>query len=1286
MVRVKAAFVLAGLMILGSLHGRARAAGSQAPAASFDQTVRLYNIRAGDLAALREAAGGQGMQLEEAKAGGELGAPAIVLWEARQSAEPSQEQIDALSEYVRTGGRLILTLSDSPGTGAFRFKLLSPTTAWRTLLGASSRGGAFPAVDAEEWDPGMFGESGGQSGSAALHLPYYFPLRPFDVAERGMQRYERFSRAGLPGEGAVEAGSPSFTRPLLNRDWQIRIRGNDVGQSGLLITGEYGAGRVAVFASSAASGNAALWGPLLKWLDADRPGAPIQSESKPAISITSAQADPQHHALVVELSNGGDQPVHVETIGRVMTWEHAMIGDVTVPLDIAAGSKATLSLALPSADSMQYQALDAEDAFIVRVGVLGDGGSALFAEQSVPVDFRPVARVTVALDNLRRVPDPFKDVPGANGQDRSTPGRMGEPVGAYAYPPGADVNVTATMANGQIDLAPQAKMTDETQPENPSIVALNDQVQPAGKTPIDGITAYGVWMGKEGVENSILFTFPRAVHVNDVVISTHPAEGRDAVHVPSEAIVEADGKTVADIKDFEAQVTAQCCLVHARFELTEATTLRVRFPWTNTVPDGRRRGAPWIGEIEIRGYAGEAPPAVSGKLTVNLSDAASSSQRVLLTQDVALQSGEEKTIALKIPADEITADASAARFFRVEAELAAAGTTTSSASTFMTIDPTNPLRPIGDIHPSDGPLLSFVVTHGFRNAFLIGTGTSEPGGSWETPDDLVWAYERQFLQTGPGERSSVNRLFVSEQNFSHYCAPWSVFANGEVFFDVAAPQFVEDEKKQKSWATSDIAQLGFGDRWDTGPAANLLYSWEELVAFDAFLRSQKLPPLVGRTRGDLSREVIEKYSNRFSAWHMARYAQSVKAMSDAFAAAGKKLIMSGQGMPLVPDQYQQAIASTIQGMSDDTTWGMSQEDVPGTTGRQMATLAFNPVWKMDEVLVWGYDSAVLNNPHWHAATGCTESSRRHYADPAWRGFVDPKGEYHLTCAYGFGMNAGTSWCMTLNDYQQAFDMQERLSLITPDAPLGAGLVIGNSSWNDPQHATFSGGGMGGSPADTIIDGVAKAFGTLCDLRIPVAFSTNVAALANWKANTPIIVLNVPELSAEEISILQGLHDRGMRIVGFGGGAISVDAAHLFGVTPDGGAAEAKAVGSVLGNPVMATGSTLLIEAPYGEISADDLSGVARAMREVLSADLQFPAGTSGYGFVRGKQKFVVVEDWREQGREVAIRLRAGAGASSATAVNVNDHLPVDVKRDGQDWVVSFATRPGDGTLLCVEER
>jgi hypothetical protein len=70
----------------------------------------------------------------------------------------------------------------------------------------------------------------------------------------------------------------------------------------------------------------------------------------------------------------------------------------------------------------------------------------------------------------------------------------------------------------------------------------------------------------------------------------------------------------------------------------------------------------------------------------------------------------------------------------------------------------------------------------------------------------------------------------------------------------------------------------------------------------------------------------------------------------------------------------------------------------------------------------------------------------------------------------------------------------------------------------------------------------------------------------------------------------------------------------------------------------------------------------------------------------GKQKYLVLEDWREEGRTATVRLRGDDAAQQLTGVNVDDHTPLDIKRDGPDWVIQFTTRPGDGSLLCLQAK
>ena len=443
----------------------------------------------------------------------------------------------------------------------------------------------------------------------------------------------------------------------------------------------------------------------------------------------------------------------------------------------------------------------------------------------------------------------------------------------------------------------------------------------------------------------------------------------------------------------------------------------------------------------------------------------------------------------------------------------------------------------------------------------------------------------------------------------------------------------------------------------------MLYNWQDFIAFDESLRAAGLPGLHGKTREELSREIDTRYPTQWQAWQLSRYVQNVRTMRADFAASGKRLVISAQGIPLVPSAYQDDLAQTIRGMSDDTTWGMAGESIPLTTGRQMAYLAFNPVWALSTLLQWGYNSAVLENPHWHSPVGTTEPSRRHLYDRAWRATVGPDGVYHSMHTFGYNRNAGEAYTMTDNDWQQWWQVEERHSLLSPDAPLGVGLVLNTDFLSDPRQTFFSGGGMGGSAAEANIMAVANVLRRLHEAGVSVPFSTNTTALAHWTGAAPLLILNLSQATPPELAVLRRLAARGVRMAAFvGDRSLPAGAASLF-----------------------ARPNTLLIPGSITAFSASAAQALAPRLHRALRLPITYPAGTAGYGFTMQGKSFVEIEDWMEQGRVVSLRLRARRTARTARACEINDHQTLPVHRDGADWVISLPLRPGDGDVVCVEE-
>src|ERR1017187_1835124 len=189
-------------------------------------------------------------------------------------------QQDAVEAFVRRGGSLLVALDPRAGTAAFRLSAILPSTIWRVNGKLNDGTGPDGAIRAVEWDREMF-PSGEPRG---MELPFHIRIRPFDAVERGQGRYERFSRTVPYLKDRVEAGNTFWTRALINRDWRVRLRGSGVEQIPLLITGRYGAGRVALFAAPVDSITPSAvarpcWTAVLRWLAAPRqspvPAAPV---------------------------------------------------------------------------------------------------------------------------------------------------------------------------------------------------------------------------------------------------------------------------------------------------------------------------------------------------------------------------------------------------------------------------------------------------------------------------------------------------------------------------------------------------------------------------------------------------------------------------------------------------------------------------------------------------------------------------------------------------------------------------------------------------------------------------------------------------------------------------------------------------------------------------------------------------------------------------------------------------------------------------------------------------
>lgn len=274
---------------------------------------------------------------------------------------------------------------------------------------------------------------------------------------------------------SIPPGSDLWSRSLLNREWTVRARCNDLAETPLVVTGRYGAGKVVVVATSAAGigesdTSRRYWISVLRWLMKEGEGEK-SGFVKPGLS-TSFVGEEAH----ITLSNPASTPLPLQVVVRILSADGAILTDGAGELQrrviLAPRQTSTLKLALPAPTSNADEGIRVGRPLRVRIGFLSGDGAKLLMEQRMLTP--PAALLLkVQTDNLYSLAYPFH-APGHDALAAFT-GRMGAFVGAYAYAPGQSLHGIVTLSNGIMNLAPLSSLEDKTTPGNLSVMALNDE-------------------------------------------------------------------------------------------------------------------------------------------------------------------------------------------------------------------------------------------------------------------------------------------------------------------------------------------------------------------------------------------------------------------------------------------------------------------------------------------------------------------------------------------------------------------------------------------------------------------------------------------------------------------------------------------------------------------------------------------------------------------------------------------------------------------------------------------
>ena len=190
--------------------------------------VECVNVDPKKAAAFRAGAGRESLGVDRSSGFDQL--PEILVWQSDSAgAQLDGPLFERIAEHVRRGHSLLITLGRNPGSAAFRFSPISPTTAWQSLMQLGYRGNAEPGIGTGKYDQKFFRRS------PVFRTNYRWRMRPVHAVERGESRLECLEREVPYLKIPRQAGEVFFSRPLLNRNWKTRLWAADSGEESLLL-------------------------------------------------------------------------------------------------------------------------------------------------------------------------------------------------------------------------------------------------------------------------------------------------------------------------------------------------------------------------------------------------------------------------------------------------------------------------------------------------------------------------------------------------------------------------------------------------------------------------------------------------------------------------------------------------------------------------------------------------------------------------------------------------------------------------------------------------------------------------------------------------------------------------------------------------------------------------------------------------------------------------------------------------------------------------------------------
>ncbi|RMD81506.1 MAG: hypothetical protein D6820_05040, partial [Lentisphaerae bacterium] len=743
------------------------------------------------------------------------------------------------------------------------------------------------------------------------------------------------------------------------------------------------------------------------------------------------------------------------------------------------------------------------------------------------------------------------------------------------------------------------------------------------------------------MRSTLRFDFPKPVHVAAVrIYGDNSPFGRINV---KEIAVEIDGQTLIQETNAAEKIMA-----------TPGHQLRLAFSPRATTSLKLRLAAPkpfHIGEISVEGFP-RLPEMFQGRLRLELEDCLSGQRMSIGEREIKLDPFQQSKIvfAVQLP------PARRGNAYNLVGELTGEhGVRAESRCPVLALCPVRPLKEFVERGPKVfrvGP----IGTSGFRELVPFGAGFGHPLG-WDCEDANVWAFAHGMVAHADGDNSATTLFCAPARPSWIHPAPWQEWPNGVEFLPDTTRRLIRHRlRANPNFQNADRVHYNFSDYWEPSPffSSKDMFTWNRLEEFQRFLQAQKKGALSGKTKAAVIREIKQKYSHEWERFRLVRYLMDLEGMAAAFRDAGKTFDLSGQLWTCFPPSVAGRAFKIINGVNDDSTWGMVEDSIPKTTGRIFSTMALAPALRMQALLMWGFDSRayIIMYYHWQHPV-LTESARRHTWHRAFRGVVRPDGSYTNLHAYGFGRPANIGPALGPHDFIEFHRAIERFQFLDPTGPIGAGLVLSSSVWEKPEH--YKPHSIKDSP---LIVRMIETFNNLHLAGLSIPFCMNATQLDVWRGNAPLILVNAEDFTVDDLKAIERKIKQGVRVAAFCRGRPGKLLADLFGITSAGEPRTGQVAGRISGKPIVTTTQTVFVPVSARQMSPAQARSVSEILKQVLAVPITFPRGTAGYGFVSSGRHFIVIEDWQDTGRHVELQYRPQEKIEHLRAVNINDHTPL----------------------------